>query len=415
MLPTIAGWTRILALGAGISALALCQIPPSEPLPPAEVKPFQDEIRRIEGLLETAGDKSTVLYALARTWAAGGQYQEAMRVLEKVAALKVGLDPSNDDIFAKLRASSEFERLLRQIRDDTPPVAHGRVAFTVDESDLFPEGIAWDSRSRRFLLGSTFKHKIVACTSAGACQDFVKEGQDGLGEVLGLKANPRDGTVWAASNGEQESRLFHFDGAGRLVRKYTISQKPDPHLFNDLVVDSSGNVFVTDTRAATVYWVSHPTDRLEILNPALDVQAANGIAISEQGGERLYVAGFPDGITVVDVASRSFRALPHPADLCLGTIDGLYYFDGSLFAIQNSIMVHRAVRYRLTHDLDAIDGFEILERRNPLFDGGPTTAAIADGALYFMANNQLDDVADGKIKAGSRLNPIKVLRVDLGR
>jgi hypothetical protein len=394
--------------------MVLCQIPPSEQLAPADVKPFHDEVRRIEGIIDTAGDKCTVMYALARTWAAGGQYQEAMRVLEKVAGLKVGLDPSDDEIFAKLRASSEFERLLRQIRDDTPPVARASVAFTVDEDDLFPEGIAYESRRKRFFLGSTLKHKIVACTFAGECQPFVKEGQDGLGEVLGLRVNPSDGTLWAASNGANESGLFHYGDSGRLIRKYTIGQESGPHEFNDLVVDPSGDVFVTDTRAGTVYWVSHATDHLEVFNPALKVAAANGIAIAEQGGTKLYVAGFPDGITVVDVASGSFRAIPHPADLCLATIDGLYYFDGNLLAIQNGVMVHRVVRYRLTRDRNSIDGFEVLERRNPLFEV-PTTAAIAEGALYFMANTQLHKVADGKVKPDARLNPIKVLRIDLGR
>jgi sugar lactone lactonase YvrE len=393
-----------------ISAVLLGQIPPSEPLAPADVKPFHDEVQRIEGLLNTAGDKCTVMYALARTWAAGGEYGEAMGVLEKVAGLKVGLDPSNDQIFAKLRASSEFQTLLRKIRDDTPPVSHSRVAFTLDEADLFPEGIAYDARQKRFFLGSVFRGRVVACAFAGACRTFVKEGQDGLGSVLGLRVDPSNGTLWATSNRENESGLFHYGDSGRLIHKYIVSE--GSHLFNDLVVDRGGNVCVTDTRAGTVYQVSHATDRLEVFNPALTVDAANGIAIVEQGRERLYVAGFPDGITVVDVASRSFRALPHPANLCLGTIDGLYYSGGNLFAIQNGIMAHRVVRYRLTHDLDAIDDFEILERRNPLFDGGPTTAAIAEGALYFMANNQLDALDGGKVRADVRLNPIKVLRID---
>jgi len=54
-------------------------------------------------------------------------------------------------------------------------------------------------------------------------------------------------------------------------------------------------VFVTDTRAATVYWVSHSTDRLEVLSPALKVGAANGIAIRPEAPAKLYVAGFPTG------------------------------------------------------------------------------------------------------------------------
>ena len=363
-------------------------------------------------MLETAGDKCTVMYALARTWAAGGQYQKAMDVLEKTVALKAGLDPGNDEIFTKLRESREFKQLLGQIRDDTPPVSQSRAAFRVGEADLFPEGIAYDALRNRFLLGSTFKRQIIECTAAGACQTVVHEGQDGLGGVLGIKADPNDGTIWAASNGPESSALFHYSASGKLIRKYSPEGKAGLHLLNDLVIDSRGNVFVTDTKAGTVYWLARGANRLEVFNPVLKIAGANGIAVSEEPAPKLYVAGFPDGITVVDIASRSSHAIAHPSDLCLATIDGLYFFDGSLIAIQNGIMVPRVVRYRLGSDRESIDRLDILERRNPLFDG-ITTGAIADGAFYFMANTQIDNVTDGKIKAGARLNPIQILRIDL--
>lgn len=391
---------RALAVVVGIPALLLSQIPPSEKLDPADEQPFHDEIHRLEKLLDTVGDRCTVLYALARTWAAGHQYRAAMDTLEKAAALKVGLDPSNDDIFAKLRGTKEFERLLGQIRVDSPPIVNSVTAFTIDEPDLFPEGIAFGSRHKLFFLGSTTKHKIVACTPDGACRPFA---QDGLGSVLGVRADPRDGSLWATSNGDAESALIHYAvPSGKLIRKYPRSGK---HLFNDIAIDRQGNVFVTDTREATVYWVARKTDALEILAPALKVQAANGIALSEQGRAKLYISSFPDGITVIDIASKSSHPIAHPANLCLGTIDGLYFFAGSLYAIQNGIMVHRVVRLHLSPGLNTIDRFDILERRNPLFNGGPTTAAIAEGALYYMANPQLDS------KPGVKPVPIKILKV----
>jgi hypothetical protein len=198
---------------------------------------------------------------------------------------------------------------------------------------------------------------------------------------------------------------------GKLIRKYTLSRKTDAHLFNDLAINSRGDVFVTDSRAGTVYWVSRATERLAVFTPPLKIEAANGIAISDDG-TKLYVAGFAEGITVVDVASRSHHAIAHPADLCLATIDGLSFYNGSLIAIQNGVMAHRVVRYRLARDLNKIEGFEILDRRNPVYEG-ITTGTIADGAFYFMANTQLDKVVDGKIAPNVQLNSIKILKIDL--
>jgi hypothetical protein len=406
-----------LSLLLGIPCTLIGQIPASQTLSPADSKLFEAEVHRVEHLLETAGDKCAVSYALARTWASGGQYREALSSLEKAVDLNAGLDPSNDDIFGKLRGTNEFKLLLRRVRDSTPPVTNSRIAFTVDQADLLPEGIAWDQRRKRFFLGSTWRRLIVECTPAGDCRPLVKEGQDGLYEVLGVKADPRDGSVWAASNAVGESGLFHYSApSGELIRKYALSRVAEGHLFNDLAISSQGDVFITDTRAGTVYWVAHATGRLEVFNPKLRVENANGIALS--GDEKtLYVAGFPDGITAVDVASGSFHAMGHPPDLCLGNIDGLSYFKGSLIAIQNGMMAHRVVRFRLTHDLSDhdlsdIESFEVLERRNPLFEG-ITTGAIADGVFYFMANTQLDKAAGGKIRPGAQLNPLKILRIDL--
>jgi sugar lactone lactonase YvrE len=406
--------TRLLLVAAlGIPVAAWSQIPASETLSPSDSKLFQAEVRRVEQMLQTAGDKCTVQYALARTWASGGQYWQAMEALRKAVDLRVGLDPSRDTIFAKLRGTKEFEQLMVQVRTNTRPTSvRSAAVFTAKEADLFPEGMAFDPARTEFFLGSTYKHKIVACTASGICSDLVTSNQEGLGEVLGLKIDPTDGSLWSTSNGPHESALFHFSvPSGKLIRKYPVSHKTEMHLFNDLSIDSQGDVFVTDTQAGTVYWVSRATNRLEVFIPNLKVTAANGIATSSDG-KKLYVAGFPDGLTAVDIGSRTFHAMGHPADLCLATIDGLAFSKGDLIAIQNGIMAPRVVRYTLTNDLDRISGFEVLERGNPMFDG-ITTGAVVEGAFYFMANPQLDSVADGKVKAGAHLNPIGVLRIDI--
>jgi DNA-binding beta-propeller fold protein YncE len=291
-------------------------------------------------------------------------------------------------------------------------VLNSHAAFTIAQSDLVPEGIAWDSFRKQFYLGSTYKPKIVACTAAGDCQPLVREGQSGLAPILGVRVDPNDGTLWAAANGDSESAVWHFAvPSGKPIRKYTLSHKTESHLLNDLVVGSLGDVFVTDTRAGAIYRISRRTDRLELLNPALRIPAANGIAVSDDS-QYLYAAGFGDGITVVDLKSGSFRAIAHTPDLCLATIDGLYFYRGSLIAIQNGLMAHRVIRCYFARDPARIARFEVLERRNPLFEG-ITTGAIADGAFYFMANTQIDKVRAGRIVSNTPLEPIRVLKIGL--
>ncbi len=283
-----------------IASVLTAQIPPPEKLSDSDSKLFQAEVQRIKGLLATAGDKCTVSYALARTYASGGQYRQALDALHDAIDLNVGLDPSRDAAFARLRGTNEFTLLMRQVRDGTPPVSNSQPAFTIDNPRLFPEGIAWEPRRKRFFVGSTWQHNIVECTIVGDCNSLVQDGQDGLFEVLGIKADTRDRSIWAASNSPGEAGIYHLDTPfGTLIRKYTLSRVTERHYFNDIAISSKGDVFITDTQAGTVYWISAATQRLQVFDPNLKVDSANGIAISDDD-KTLYLAGFPDGIRVVE-------------------------------------------------------------------------------------------------------------------
>jgi hypothetical protein len=118
----------------------------------------------------------------------------------------------------------------------------------------------------------------------------------------------------------------------------------------------------------------------------------------------LYVSTFPEGLMVVDLRTNEVQAVARPGDLCLATIDGLYFYRGALIAIQNALMSPRVVRLRLRKDLRGIAGFEVLERRNPLFDG-VTTGVIVGKELFYMANIQ-DEKQSG-------FQPITVLKMTL--
>jgi hypothetical protein len=86
------------------------------------------------------------------------------------------------------------------------------------------------------------------------------------------------------------------------------------------------------------------------------------------------------------------------------TIDGLYFYRGALIAIQNAFMTPRVAQFNLTRDLHTIGGFEVLERRNPLFEG-VTTGVVVGDELFYMANIQ-DDKQSG-------FSPITILKLHL--
>jgi hypothetical protein len=67
-------------------------------------------------------------------------------------------------------------------------------------------------------------------------------------------------------------------------------------------------------------------------------------------------------------------------------------------------MSPRVVRLVLSLDLRAIERFEVLERRSPLFDG-VTTGVVVGGDFFYMANIQDEKTAG--------FNPITILKLHL--
>jgi sugar lactone lactonase YvrE len=373
---------------------ASAQLPASATLSAADTGLFHAEIARIEKLLTSAADKGAVTYQMARTWASAKQWPETITWLRRVAAFEAGLDPSRDPVFKDLHGTREFAEILEAVRRATGPVSNSRFAFRIKEGDLIPESVAYDPRDKRFYFGSTQKGKIVRCTASGSCAPFAT----GLGVVLGLKVY--GGGLWFLSNSGQESALMHHElASAREIRKYAIAGAG--HNFNDLVITRGGGIYLTDTPAAALWYLADGAASLVKLPGRFE--AANGIALSSDGA-LLYVSTYPDGLAIVDLKTGVTTALARPVNLCLAAIDGLYFHRGTLIAIQNGFMTPRVVRLILTRDLRRVARFEVLERRNPLFEG-VTTGIIVGDEFFYMANIQ-DDKKTG-------FDPISILKIHL--
>jgi hypothetical protein len=85
-------------------------------------------------------------------------------------------------------------------------------------------------------------------------------------------------------------------------------------------------------------------------------------------------------------------------------VDGLYFYRGTLIAVQNGIMAPRVIRIILVRDEKAAARFDVLERGNPLFEG-LTTGVVVGKSFYYMANIQDDRATDFK--------PISILTLRL--
>jgi hypothetical protein len=298
------------ALSVLLLAFSVCgQLPPTQKLSVEDKREFSKELARLERLLSTANNKPAIELQIANTYAAGGQFRDAIQRLRKVIGANLGFDPSRDTDFAKVRDTAEFRSIMDEVRRQTPPVHNSRLIASLDAQDVRPESIAFDVRRNAFLLGNTARFEIVRCSRVGECVPLVKPNTGEKAYVLGLKVDRGADAAWATNNRPGAASLRCYDletGKPRLT--VSIEGK---HVFNDLAISSTGGVYVSDTAEGSVYQLSSGTSTLQRMAPQHTFTAANGIAISTDE-TLLYVSTWEDGIDVIDLQSGAVVPIIHP-------------------------------------------------------------------------------------------------------
>ena len=297
-------------------------------------------------------------------------------------------------LFPVLLLFTIFTPLIAQDESD-------KIAFKIAEPDLIPEGIAYDSESKAFYVGSTYKRKIVKIDADGTVSDFTGEAQDGLRSLLGMRVDARRRILWAISehaggsvpfkNMTKDclgcSEVYKYDlKTGKLIKKYSLDNKPKPHFLNDLTITSDGDVYLTNTITGEIFFISHRTDKLEVFHDFGPKAFPNGIDLSADE-KRLFVA-IHENLAVIDLKSKKSVFLKLPDGVKGGSIDGLYFYRNSLIAIQPFEKEKTIVRFFLNKEQNAVTKMETIESENKSFLQ-PTTGAIVGKDFYFLANSQL--------------------------
>jgi hypothetical protein len=361
----------------------------------------QERIKRAH--LDSASDQATRLYLLARFYTAAGNGRKGLDLLTQALKDTPWFYPAQEARFQSIAGCPEFQELVRRVDKKHPPLSVSKVAHVVPAHDLIPEGLAADPANGTLYLSSTFHHKIVAITPQGKISDFVSEGQDGLLGVLGMKVVPSDRSVWAATEADGRSALFHFDHNGKTLGRY-LPEEPGNHLFNDLVVTKDGDVFVTDSEFASVYKLPAGASQLVRINTE-NYYYPNGIALSPDE-KTIYVA-YAFGILLMDLNGGSRAELRVPRGASASEINGLYFYKGSLIGIQENLGPSRIVQLDLTRDGKGVTRGRLLEFRSANLQS-PTTGAIYRDQFYFIVNSQGDHVRNGKLVDEEHMQPVQI-------
>jgi len=357
------------------------------------------------------------LFSVASEHAAAGRRTAAIAALDQLSTLPGGFDPSFARPFLPYRGDPQFERIIARIRSANPPVVRSRLAFTIAERDLQPEGIAFDVRTRSVFAGS-FKGKIVRLDAAGRTFEFASTSHPSAPRaVLGLRVDTLRRHLWAIVDDPRAfsdptrggAEVHVYDIATRVLRRRIAG--PAYGALNDLVLTRTGDAYITNTSDGSVWRACPDRDTLQQFLPPGTIPEANGITLSPDDAA-LFIAGV-DHVYRVVIDTRTVTTVPAPAGVFTGCMDGLYWHRDGLVGIQNSIHPGRVMRFALSAGGDRIVRATVLERYHPAFNGVTTAAIDGESLLYFANTQSRAFQANGTPRPGVTLAPIQILRLPL--
>ena len=173
-----------------------------------------------------------------------------------------------------------------------------------------------------------------------------------------------------------------------MVNQYFISDT-GAHFLNDLALDDMGNIYITDTKFSAIYYLAAGKDDLTIFHRSPEIIYPNGITISEDQS-KLYVASYLHGVRIIDIKTKTILNSRDTTKQSMG-IDGLEYYQGNLYAIQNGIP-ENTDNFRkliLSENEDELIDMEIIESHS-ISLRLPLTFCILNHQAMVIANSNLE-------------------------
>ncbi len=394
----------------------------SEAMAAYKAKDYSQFYEKIKGANKIHPYHQGVLYQLGIAAALTGKKSEAIQNLKKAILINTDFKLEGIVDFISIKDTKEFKGLIALQKEWQTPVIHSEVAFSIKDRSLHTEGIDYDVEHKTFYLGSIHKRKIIKVTPDGRVTDFCLSAFEGMTSIFSVKADVKRNLLWACASPMEEmenydstarSAVFEFErGNGRLVRKFPMKLNKNNCVFGDLILSKEGKVYISDSKNNDIYTVNEKTNAIEPFYSSPEFWNIQGMAFSSDE-KFLFIADYVKGIYRLNIKTRELVEVKTNADVSLKGIDGIYFYNNSLIAIQNGVTPLRSTQYFLNKEFDQITSFEIIDRKHPAF-GEPTLGVIDGKTFYYIANSQWGGYDDKhQIKPDDQLKDIVVLKVKL--
>ncbi len=352
----------------------------------------------LEQLARAVPMSGDVRLALAASYSNLDEKSKAYDTLLKMQAQGFGYNLTDDARFTKIHGTQVWDYILANLRANLKPFGEGKNAFVLPKGDYLFESMAWDSKRERFLLGSVREGKVYLADKQGKIEGFISpDASNGLWSVYAMAVDPDRDLLYVASTASQyfngfkaedfgKAGIFKFQlSSGKFLDKVILPAPADgTNTLSSLAVSKNGQVFAADGINSNIYRLDGKS--LKPLFQHRDLTSLRGMTVSGDG-KSLYVADYLRGIFGIDLGtSKPFDVKYDPNQMVLPGIDGLYWYDNTLVAIEPGMSPIRIIRLHLSKDGRSIERFMPLDAGSPSFPL-PTTGTIVGDNLYFFADS----------------------------
>jgi hypothetical protein len=315
-----------------------------------------------------------LMYLLARAQSVSGRPGDALVMLRRLAQMGVRTDARENADFERVRrlpSWPELEALMDSGSTTAPPLSApsalssaatgsattpstpsktnpkpprapsytdapaGRRgmanAMRLSATTINPVGLAYDSASRRFVVGDGDGNKLMVADEVfDHVNDLISAASAGFARLSAVEIDTRRGDLWATSSDGNGAASIHKLQlvSGRVLSQIAVPSEFQPIVISDFAVIDDGTLVLVDSREARLLRVKTAAGRFERplalhVSSPLSVAPTNGLA---------YVA-HADGLSVVDTASGRVTSIQTAKGLSLRTLRRIRWVRGGLVAI----------------------------------------------------------------------------------
>ena len=378
------------------------------------------------------------LLSVATIEARLGHKDEALKWIEKYVATGLSFDSSRDEDLKTLMAAGTGENVAELMKERSLPVTNAEFVCELPQADTMPEDITYLKGSNAQSAGSFYvsstQHQTdyrIALPKNGSRQCTMEElplpKEAKRWPTMAISADPKRRVLWVTASAmpgfsgipkEEQGKavLMEIDPvSGKVLHRFDPGTT-GPAVLGDMCVTDQGTVYVTDSVGGGVYRL-HGDLQTAKLEKIADGLFSPQTPVLSRDGKRLFVADYTMGIAVIELPkagdatnlSAKVSYLPHPENVAVVGLDGLYPNGDSLIGIQNGTEPERIVRFLMNPAQSEITGDQVIHQIGAL---DPTHAMEMDGWFYATANVGWSKVDDntGQLKPGEQFTPPVLLK-----